>query len=109
MRGSSQQGFQLTFDRFYDACDRAGTKISSKKIEVLCLARRPRQCILQVSRNTQQQVETFYYLGVVFTSDGSWNKGIETRIGKAKADLRELYFSVVTKMGTFKERKAFSF
>ena len=32
-----------------------------------------------------QQVETLKYLGVVFTSDGSLNKGIDTRIGKANA------------------------
>jgi len=38
MRGSSQQGLQLTFDRFSAACDQKGTKISSKKIEVLFLA-----------------------------------------------------------------------
>jgi len=39
---SSQQGLQLTFDRFSAACDQEGTKISSKKIEVLCLLRRPK-------------------------------------------------------------------
>ena len=63
----------------------------------MCLSRRPRQCILQVSRNTLQQVETFKYLGVVFTSDGSRNKGSDTRTGKANVFLRELYYSVVTK------------
>jgi len=34
---------------------------------------------------------------MVFWSDGSRNKGIDTRIGRANAVLRELYFSVVTK------------
>jgi len=91
MRGPSQRDLQDAFDRFSAACDQEGTKISSKKIEVLCLSRRPRQCSLQVSRNTLQQVETFKYLGVVFTSDGSRNKGIDTRIGKANAVLRELF------------------
>ena len=38
IRGSSQQGLQHTFDRFSAACDQAGTKISTKKVEVLCLA-----------------------------------------------------------------------
>jgi len=38
------------------------------------------------------------YLGVlVFTSDGSRNKEIDTRIGKANAVMRELYCSVVAK------------
>jgi len=46
-----------------------------------------------------QEVETFKYFGVVFTSDGSRNKRVDTRIGKANADLRELYCSVVTKQG----------
>ena len=40
MRGSSQQGLQHAFDRFSAACDQEGTKISSKKIEVLCLSDR---------------------------------------------------------------------
>jgi len=59
MRGSSQQGFQHAFDRFSTAADQTGTKISTKKIEALCLSRRPGQCILQVSGNTLQQVEMF--------------------------------------------------
>jgi len=52
MRRYSQQGFQLAFDRFPAACDQEGTKISSEKIEVLCLLRCSRQCFLQVSGNT---------------------------------------------------------
>jgi len=80
---SSQQGLQHAFDRFSAACDHAGTKISTKKIEVLCLSRRPKQCILHVSENTLQQVKTFKHLWVVFTSDGSRNEGIDTRISKA--------------------------
>ena len=35
---------------------------------------RPRQCFLQVSEKSLQQVETFKYLGMVFTIDGSRNK-----------------------------------
>jgi len=49
------------------------------------------------SASELQQVETFKYLGVVFTSDGSRNKGFDTRVGKANAVLRELYCSAVTK------------
>jgi len=78
---------------------------SLKKTEVLCLSRRPRQCILQVTRNTLQQVETFKYLEVVFTSDGSRNKGSDARTGKANAFLRELYCSVVTKRELSKTAK----
>ena len=57
-------------------------------IEVMCLSRRPRQCILQVSGNTLQQVETFKYLVVVCTSGGSRNEGIDTQISKTNAVLR---------------------
>jgi len=105
MRGSSQQSLQPAFDRLSAAYDKAVTKISSKKIEVLCLSRPPRQCFLQVSGNTLQQVETFKYLWVLFTSDSSRNKGINTRNGEANAVLRELYRSVVTKRELLKTRK----
>jgi len=155
MRGSSQQRLELAFDWFSAACDQEGTKISSEKIKVLCLLRRPsrpvislgrqggeefsesganflnyvqhifpgeakiflglrpppftglrpRQCFLQVSGNTLQQVETFKYLGVAFTSDESRNKRIDTRICKANAVLRELYCSVVTKREFSKHAK----
>jgi len=45
-----------------------------------------------VSRNALQQVETFKYFRVVFTS-----AEIDARIGKAKAVLRVLYCTVVAK------------
>jgi len=61
------------------------------------LSRNSRQCTLQVSGNTLQQVEKFKYLGVAFTSDGRQNKELDTRIGKANAVLRELYRAVVAK------------
>ena len=70
-----------------------------------CVSRRPWQCILQVGGNTLQQVETFKYLGVVFTSDGSWNKRIDTGIGKENATLRESCCSVVS----FYRPKSFQF
>ena len=66
---SAGPGLQHAFDQFSAACNQAGTKISSKRIEALCLLRRPRQCILQVSGNILQQVEMFKYLEVVFTSE----------------------------------------
>jgi len=53
--------------------------------------------MLQGSCNTLQQVENFQYLGVIFTSDGRWNREVDTRIGKAKAILRVLYCSAVIK------------
>ena len=50
-------------------------------------------------------LETFKYLGVVFTSDESRNKGIDTWICKANAVLRELYSSVETKRELSKNAK----
>ena len=98
-------GSSARFSSFYAACDQAGTKISAKKIEVLCLSRHPRQCMLQVSGNTLQQVNTLKYLGVVFTSDESRNKEINTQIGETNAVLRELYYSVVAKRKLSKSEK----
>ena len=83
--------------RFYAAYDRAGIKISTKQTEALCLSRKPRQCMLQVNGNTQQQVENFKYLGVLFTRDGRRNEEIDTGIGKAHAFLSEINHSMVRK------------
>jgi len=47
----------------------------------------------------------FNYLRVLLTSDGRWNKEINTRIGKANAVQRELYRSVVTKLELSKTAK----
>jgi len=58
-----------------------------------------------VNGNTLQQVETFKYLGVVFTSDGSRNKGTDTRDCKANAVVHELYCSVVTERELSKNAK----
>ena len=53
---------------FFAACDHQEWNSALKKRgRLLCLSRCPRQCILQVSGNALQQVETFQYLGVVFS------------------------------------------
>jgi len=106
MRGISQQGLQHAFDWFSPACAQAGTNISSKKIELLCLLRRPRQCFLQVGGHTLQQVETFRYLGVVFTKVGT--KGLIHGLVK-KTQLRVSFIASWWQNGASKERKAFSF
>jgi len=54
------------------------------------------------------EISVLQYLAMVFTSYGNRNKGIDTRIPKANAVLRELSYSVM-KTGAFKYRKAFSF
>jgi len=80
-------------------------KISTKNTEVLCLSTNLRQCTLQVSGNTLQQVEIVLSIGVVFTSDGGPKREFDTRIGKANAVLSLCGH----KTGAFKHRKVVSF
>jgi len=64
MRGSSQQSLELAFDWFSAACDQEGTKISSEKIEVLCLLRRPRQARNQLG--TPGEAKSFLRVAQIF-------------------------------------------
>jgi len=50
-------------------------------------------------------IGAFKHLGVVFMSDESPNKGIDTLVGKANAVRRQLYCSVVTKRELSKNAK----
>jgi len=63
MRGSSQQGLELTFDRFSAACDQEGTTISSEKIKALCLLRRASRPIISLGH---QGGEEFSESGAYF-------------------------------------------
>ena len=74
-----------------------GMKISTAKSEVLYLSRNLDQCELQVNGATLKQVEKFKYLWVAFTSDGRQDQELDTQIGKARAVLRALHYSVVMK------------
>jgi len=78
---------------------------SALKIEVICLSTRPKALYSACERNYTAAGGDFKYLEVVFTSDGCWNKAIDTRIGKAHAVLRELYCCVVTKRELSKNAK----
>jgi len=68
----------------------------------------PSYFMLKVSNKTLQQVKTFKYLGVVFTSDGKQNTEIDTGNGKANAVLIELYRIYGYKIGAFNHTKAVS-
>ena len=98
---SSDLDLQHALDRFSAVCKQRGMNISTKKTEALCVSRNSRQCMLQVSGITLQQVEKFKYLGVVFTSDGRRNRrlirSLVKRTGKTNTVLGKLYRSVVTK------------
>jgi len=97
---TSKQGLKNAFDRFSAACIQAGTNASQDA---------QKQCILQVSGNTLQQVR-FKHPSAVWCHSRVREFGtkIDTRIPRANAFLRELCCSVM-KMGSFKDRKAFSF
>jgi len=64
-----------------------GFLLRATKQERKSALKRLRHCVSQGaegsvfcnSGNELQQVETFKYLGVVFTGDGSRNKGVDTR------------------------------
>ena len=102
---STESGLQRALNSFADACNNAGMKISKAKTEVLHLSRNPDQCVLQVNGATPKQVEKFKYLGVAFTSDGRQDEELDTRISKASAAMRALYYSVVMKRELSKKAK----
>ena len=58
-----------------------------------------------MSRATLKQVEKFKYLGIAFTSDGSQDEELDTRIGKASAVMRALHNAVVMKRELLKKAK----
>ena len=94
---STESGLQRVLNIFADACNTVGIKAGTVKTEVLHLSRNPDQCVLQVNGATLKQVEKFKYLGVAFTSDRKQDEELDTRIGKARAVVRALHYSVVTK------------
>ena len=61
--------------------------------------------MLQVNGATLKQVKKFKCLGVAFTSDGRQDEELNTRIGKASAVMRALYYSVVMKRELSKKAK----
>ena len=99
-------GLQHSLDLFSAACDQAGIKIAQKSRGIMS-RQKPKQCMLQVSGNTLQQIEKFKYFGMVFTRDGRQNKEIDTWIGKANTVLKELYCSG-DKMGATNTPKLFN-
>ena len=88
---STESGLQRALNSFADACNTAGMKISTAKIEVLHLSRK--------------QVEEFKYLGVTFMSDGRQDEELDTQISKASAVMQALPFSVVMKQELSKKRQ----
>ena len=77
------------------------------KTAVLHFSRNPDQCVLQINGATLKQVEKFNYFRVALTSDGRLE--LDTRIGKARAVMRVLHYSVVIKQELLKFGNALSF
>ena len=95
---SNKSDLQYALDRFSDACLGAGMKISTAKIEIMCLSRHPVQCSFKANGVTLQQTEKFKYLEVTFLSNGRQdNELIDTRIEKASAVMRQLWRSILVK------------
>ena len=96
---SSKFGLQHSLNSFAVACDIAGMKISTSKIEVVCyyLSRNPVPCSLQVGGVSLKQVKKFKYLGVAFTSDGRQDEKLDVPSSKASVVMRALHHSVVLK------------
>jgi len=82
MLGSSQHGLQQAFDRFCVACDQSGRKISTISTEVLFL-KMPKALYSASERKCTAAGGAIQTFRVVFKTDGSRNKEIDTRIGKA--------------------------
>ena len=62
--------------------------------------------MLQVNGATWKQVVKFNYLGATFTSDRRQDEELlDTRIGKASAVMRALYYSIVIKRELSKKAK----
>ena len=80
---SNKSDLQYALDRFFDACLDAGMKISMAKTEIMCLSMP--LSIDQTNGITLQQTEKFTYLGVIFSSDGTQDNEVHSRIRKASA------------------------
>ena len=106
---STESGLQRALNSFADACNTAGMKISTAKIEVLHLSRNADRCVLQVNGATPKQVEKFKYLGVTFMSDGRQDEELDTQISKASAVMQALSFSLVMKQELSKKGKTIIF
>ena len=57
----TESDLQRALNRFADACNTAGMKISTAKTEVFHLSRNPDQCVLQVTGATvKREVQVFW-------------------------------------------------
>ncbi|TWW62225.1 hypothetical protein D4764_04G0008720 [Takifugu flavidus] len=72
-------------------------KISTSKSEAMVLNRKKVECLLRVKEEILPQVDEFKYLGVLFTSEGRMDQGVDRRIGAASAVIWTLHRSVVVK------------
>ena len=106
---STESDLQRVLNSFADACNTAGMKISTAKIEILHLSRNPDQCVLQVNGAKLKQLEKFKYLEVTFMSDGRQDEELDTQISKASVVMQALPFSVVMKQELSKKGKTINF
>ncbi|TWW57329.1 hypothetical protein D4764_07G0000480 [Takifugu flavidus] len=55
--------------------------IRTSKSESMVLTQKKVECLLWVRKEVLPQVEEFKYLGILFTSEGSMERGIDRRFG----------------------------
>jgi len=107
---SSEQRLQHALDRFAAAYDRAGIKVSTKNTRVLSLSINPRQCVLQASDNTLQQVERLsnltWYLRV---TEGRTRRLLHGLVKQTQFCVLRALSLCGDKNGSFKHRKAAGF
>ena len=84
-------------------------KISTSKIEIMCMSRHSIQCSFQANGITLKQTEKFKYLGVTLLNDDRQDNKLDTRIGKPSAVMRQLCQSVVLKRELNTRAKLFVF
>ena len=94
---------------FTGACDIAGMKIGTFKIEIFRLSKNLIQCSLQVDAESLKQIEKLKYLGVAFTRDGKHDREFVVRLGIASAVIQALHCSVVITLELSKKAKLLVF
>ena len=102
---SSKSGFQHALNGFATACNIAGKKVSSFKIEVL-LVYFSLSPVPMFSACWRIIIEIKVQVSwVAFTSDGKQDEELNVRSGKARAVMQALHHSVVQKRQLMRKEK----
>src|SRR5580698_3421760 len=82
MVASTEQGLQKVMNRLNETAKRYNMKINVKKTKVMVVSREEGKAVnLTIDGHKVGQVETFKYLGVIMTENGSCIEEAKARIG----------------------------